>query len=239
MRRRDLEAHISFTERQHGEQTQALIELAAGMADIFYGLTTKAYEIDDVCGVLESHGWVQSTKLENVELARAYTQISVKPFEILSRHRQGPSRRLLAMFEDHREDVNRKTHFRHAAFKHAHIVLHKIGLDSKPEYAFGVNAILPTELDRLLWWIFTTGPVQELFCAPDDLYTKLWATLSNEWPIQDLFCRPILGVERHQLGPQFIERQFAVTAFNETILDNNSTPSKSSVEGFIVSYFEL
>lgn len=237
MRRRSLETHLQFIARNNSEQLPALVKLAAEIADIYYGILTEAYQIGDISDVLETNGWARIPHPESG--GEALDQVLDMPFELCSPFRNSAGIYLKSLFEEYRNSKDRALQFQHPEFKDATIFIHKIGNDPVPNYAFGISAILPKELDRLLWWIFTTGPVHQHFSTPDDLYSKIWAMLTNEYPVQNTFCHPIAGIESFASGPGATGKQFVVKAFNNSLLKRRTPSLKLLDKGFIVSYFKI
>ncbi len=237
LRRRVLETHLQFIARTNSEQLPALVKLASEIADIYYGILTETYKIGDISCVLEANGW---TLIPHSETAKeAFDQVLDMPFELCAPFRSSANLFLKSLFAKHRDSKDRALQLQHPDFKEATIFIHKIGNEPVPDYAFGMSAILPQALDRLLWWIFTTGPIHEYFSAPDDQYSKIWAMLINDYPIENTFCRPIVGIESGSLGPSVSGKQFVVKAFNNSMLKRNAPSADLLDKGFIVSYFKL
>lgn len=240
-KRRDLDEHFFHLRKEYDEARIASFEeLAAGLTDIIYGLITKSIKLEDISQTLKLHDWQQLIGMPDDNFLLKNEQISMLAFDNFKQNKTSLSMMLESAFKRNKDDNSRISLFQHNKFKSAQIIVYKLGMQSNPNYSFGLNIIAPKEIDRLLWWAFTENPIREKFCSPDDLESQLWITKpSQNLNRERLWGRTILGMQHFQLGPSLGGTLFSSIPFEKSISEANDNQAGVKTEGTIISYFHL
>ncbi len=113
------------------------------------------------------------------------------------------------------QSVERTVILSNRSFPDALLAVSNLGDEPRPEYAFGLKAILPPCADYLLWWAVRSSGLWTYFAEPVDLGDNAWVV--RDAPMQTRRARPFakaaLGMRDHRLGPANSEERFFVAPF--------------------------